>query len=302
MSLDSIKTKPEMKIKDKVIFIAGIIIIFGAIVELILFLLGIGHSIPLKFTFKNIHWVFFEIGITIFGLLIVVFMLQRYLERKKPLTRDLLWVCVMYISSMAAQVYTKIVKYIIVDQQIYPVDSYLYGLLWNFRFTSLFSGMAGLFFYAFYIEVFVQKDKETRGKKGIIIFSIIAIGCQLLPSFDDRIFQTGIMSLILIQAMIIYVPIAVNAYRMVRRSSWESGEIQLFYGFLFLWILAIAFICIWISYVISIVADIITDGSYGPFYVAMQIFVIILLIGIYLGFIMPEWFKRFLDKRQKAVK
>jgi hypothetical protein len=230
--------------------------------------------------------------------LIVLMMLKRWLERKNALTRNILWLFIMYTAGMALTSYSKLIKYII-NFPVYETGSYLYNILYGFRFASFFSALAGLFFYRFYVDVFVQKQETIRGKKFVIIFSLIASLCQLLPFFGGMN-ELAVKSLILIQAAIIYFPVAIKSYRLVQRTKWESGDVELYWGFLLLFLLALFFIGIWVSYVLSYITDILLTQNYGAFYFIMQGFVIAMLFCVYLCFIMPPWFKKYVEKRKNA--
>jgi len=294
METDSIS---ELQNKDKFIFYFFTGIIFGISLILVLFLSGVGHNYPLQFTYSNLNWIYLEIVIANLGSILVIQMLYRWLERRNNLTWNLLWLIIMYSAQVWVNVAVKIIKYI-VDFDVFTPDTYSYGIVFNFRFTSFFACLAGLFFYSFYVDVFVQKAKNLQRKKWIIVYTVLASICQFLPLFD-RISQIIIILIMLIQVIIIYIPVAQNAYQIIHITQWETEERQIYYGFFFVLVLAISFIGIWTFYILSIISDFVTDSSYGIFYQLMQILTFMMLIGIYLGFIMPKWFKNFLDTHQR---
>jgi len=224
---------------------------------------------------------------------------QTLFQRKNNLSRNIVWQFIMYIASMGMTSYVKIVKYII-NFPVYTEGTYIYNILYNYRFTSFFACLASVLFYQFYIDVFIQKEKIIKGKSFVIIYSLIASVCQFIPIFSG-INEIIIKSLLLLQVTIIYFPVAVNSYKMVQRTKWEKTEKELYWGFFLLYLLSVFFIGIWLSYVSSVILDMILDQSYGIFYLIMQGFVIGMMVCVYLCFIMPSWFKRFIEKHEKTT-
>jgi hypothetical protein len=264
----------------------------------VLFLLGITHDYTLNFQHIHIRWIYLDIFLITLGIFIFVSIFKKYVERANSITRTITILTGTYLISLFFTLYKKLVSFLIVETVLDP-DSYIRMMIYNFRFSFMFIAISGMFLFEFYLELFAQSNQIVKGRNKIIIISLIVALAQFYP-FDSTNFivKTILSVLVLLQSVIIYFPVAIQSAKMIRRAK-DPNEFnlnvtesrQMYFGFLFLFFIAMSFICIWICNVSAIIYDMVTETSYGPFYLAQNIFVIVLLVNIYFGFVMPKWFK-----------
>jgi hypothetical protein len=288
---------------SRIVFLGIVLGIIGGYLYLLLFFLGIGHSYTLNLQHKYVKWVYLDLIIITVGLILFLFLLKKYLDRPTALTRNIMLLHGTYTISVVFILIKKIIHYIIVER-IYDSSSYFGILISNFRFAHFFIALSGLFLFEVYLDIFAQTEHLKKGRKQIRIITIIVMLIQLYPynpnTLTVRVLTSGT---VLLQTILIYIPVAIQSYNMIKKSKNPSefdlelfeGR-QLYFSFLFLLLLACSFIGVWLSNVSAIFYDIITETSYGPFYILQNIFIGIVLGNIYFGFVTPTWFKKKLMK------
>jgi hypothetical protein len=261
---------------------------------MLLYVLGVGHSTPVEFAPQwALHWLVVEFSIIWLGVIVSNLLMWNWVKRPNRIKFLLSLMLMTYAFSLLLVFLRKVWwRYFTVA----PIDqnTYFGAMIYEYRFSLALSGLAAWIFYSFYLAVFKDQEEVKPFFKFLVhSITVIAVVAQFLyPNTPSELLNMVISGLVLVQSLVILVPIFYYSVRLVK----QIKEPDVKFVFLFLSLIALSYILILLSYVLSIVWDAITGGHTGPFYVAQQVFTLITIINGYLGFVAPRWFRKFVSK------
>lgn len=297
MNLSESQPSNQRNRRNKIIILGFTSIVSILLFLIILFLFGIGHEKSFNFAPQwNLTWMIIELLQIVLGVYIGILLFHRALQRPNPIIKN---VTLMLFTYIAAQIFVFIKKtnWFYLEDPIINDMTYFGMLLYNYRISLLFAAGATWFFFKFYTTVFQEENVSRIELLLVIVVTNIAMGAQLLIWRDQSAILNSIFSgIVLAQSLLITIPIIISSFKLVKRAinerkDHESSMREMFYGMLFLLLIGICYLGILISYIASIIWDATHSGFMGPFYKLQQILVYFMIIGCYLGFVFPKWFR-----------
>lgn len=178
-------------------------------------------------------------------------------------------------------------------------QTYFGAIVYNLRLVNIFTLISYFFIYQFYREIFKKESKGGVYASIIRLIVFIVLLFQFTFVIEDTVLDKLIYSgLTLLLGFLIYIPCFTHSFRMlIRVKKTENRPVYL--SLLFMTLTFATVLLSWISYILSIISDHYINPSgqgYGTFYILQNIFVICTMIVLYLGFIMPRWFKKLVEK------
>ncbi len=275
-----------------------IIAIFTCIFWVLVFLLllNIGNIFTLKWDWIDRRYIYIAIEIVVdfIALFIMNLGVMKWGQSKNKLTYLTMWLLIIWSISLVLALIKKIFFFVL-NPPITFEGTYWALLLTDLRLVWCFQAIATYLVYR--IKVFIKENHRQWWDIFVLSLTVVTIIAQFLP-LTSTIEDTVIGSLILIQALFIDVPIVVTSFKFTRRTrdkikiEMTVEDRQMHYGFLFLFLLALSFLLIYLSFILSNVYQIATGMTYNFFYAFQLAFTALAIAIVYLGFIMPKWFKR----------
>ncbi len=295
-------------------FLRGIVFYVITISTSILYVLGfvlifnIGNNFTMIWDWTNrIHvYIVIEIIIDIIALFIMNIGVKKWMHRPNKLTYITMWLLIIWSISLILAIMKKIFNFVLIPPITFE-ETYWSILINHYRLVWCFQAIATYLVYRLYLEVFGQEKHRISWDIFVLILTVITVAMQFLP-LASTMEDTLIGSLILIQGMLIDVPIVVYSFKLSRRTRAKTKvemtleDRQMHYGFLFLFLLALSFILIYVSFILSNIYTIATGMIYNFFYGFQLVFTALAVFMVYIGFIMPKWFKRLIFKTPVGIK
>ncbi|MHA1341347.1 MAG: hypothetical protein ACTSRZ_14955 [Promethearchaeota archaeon] len=243
---------------------------------------------------KNVALVYLYLVIGLFMIIITIFAYRRYFKRKAKLV---LWVSFMYSSYSLA----------LISLFTGMLHSYISGVYSDVYSITLplgyfFGAVANVFMMYFTLNVFFQKINKKL-IRGYLIFTIVVSILIFLPynywgrgeqEIKDiqNLFQTITSLCVVFQAIFCYIILFKETKKSYKRVEDVLYRVafQLILGFI------LTLIMFYLCLVLDAIVQMITYKGYSPFiFIGWSLVAVGSAMG-YIGFLLPEWFKRIFEK------
>ena len=218
---------------------------------------------------------------------LVVSIWQRYLRRKRDAT---LYLSVAFTSYATSVLLTAIGKWLQFGLNIDPeVTSYAdFFILLAYTFTAL----SNVYLFAFIDTIFLNKG--IKAILPIAILNSISIGLFIPAISLKQGSYAATTPIVLYHALNTIFLMCILTYVSLRERK-KSDEKLPKIGFLLIAFYGVFNLLLFLSFGIDLAIVYLTEKGYSPFYYLSWVFALLGLICGYLGYIMPDWFKKLIE-------
>ena len=240
-------------------------------------------------------WVglYYEIGILIVYSTFLFLVIQRYYEKKNPLTKLLVWVFIFYALAIVFSIVSKVfnavwggVPYLIVDAE----DLWIIARLHSGRFGFACAIIATMITFHFSKKVF-EKDIQMKKVLPVQIFGAIIVIFQVVvyefntdTGKSNGTYDILAFVLMFVFMLIVYTPFMYQTLRLKGRIEGDNYK----KAFKSLGVMAFAFMMIFCSFLLDRIMLLTIGWAYSVFYFMAWAFAIVGIISAYLGYIKPK--------------
>lgn len=236
---------------------------------------------------------FYEIGILIVYSIFLVLVIQRYFEKRNPLTKLLVWVFVFYALAIIFSIISKAfnafyggVPYL----NVAPEELWIVARLHSGRFGFACAIIATMITYYFSKKVF---EKEINKKSlliveflgaAIVIFQVLVYEFNTSTGKSNGTYDILAFILLFLIMLIVYIPFMIQTLKLASRIEGENYK----KAFKSLGVMAFAFTMIFCSFLLDRIMLLTINWAYSVFYFMAWAFAILGIISAYLGYIRPK--------------
>ncbi len=230
-------------------------------------------------------YVIFEMVVVgcLFSLWVIA--LRRYREKRKELAKILTIFLGLYIIALAFLIVGQFLR-LFPPEPVFPADSYIDYFLKTISNAFIFG--ANFVFSKFYENVYATVEELQRKGKWFLVFTVFGIGFSFVM-FPASLVVIGL--LLMVHSLILYVPTTFKAYRTYKKIEEESK-----WAFFFLFLNALFFVFLWFFQVANLIWDEVTKTKFGPMFPFTWIFILLVGINSYIGYLYPKWFQRLVKR------